>query len=96
VVKVAREIGCAPAEVALNWARQQNGVIIPIIGVRTEKQLKQNLACLEHPLSDDQLKRLDEISKIDLGFPYDLLARDYFRNLLFGGTFEQIDNHRAR
>jgi aryl-alcohol dehydrogenase-like predicted oxidoreductase len=96
VVKVARAIGCAPAEVALNWARQQNGVIIPIIGVRTENQLKQNLACLKHPLSDEQLRRLDDVSKIDLGFPYDILARDYFRNLLFGGTFEQIDNHRAR
>ncbi len=40
VIKVAEEIGKSPSQVALNWVRQQPGVIIPIIGAKTKKQLK--------------------------------------------------------
>jgi len=95
VVKIAGEIGCRPAQVAINWTRQQPGLIIPIIGVRTEAQLKENLACLEHPLSEEHLKRLDEISKIEPGFPHDFISRDYIRNLIYAGTYDLIDNHRG-
>jgi aryl-alcohol dehydrogenase-like predicted oxidoreductase len=94
-VKIAEAIGCAPAHVAVNWVRQQPGLIIPIIGVRTEAQLKENLECLNFVLSDEQLKRLDEISKIDLGFPHEFLSRDYIRNLLYAFQYEAIDRRRA-
>src|ERR1044072_5634675 len=53
VSKIAKEIGCSAAQVALNWVRQQNimspagkNKIIPIIGARKETQIKDNLACL--------------------------------------------------
>jgi aryl-alcohol dehydrogenase-like predicted oxidoreductase len=42
---IAEEINRTPSQVALNWIRQQNkskGVIIPIIGARTESQIKDN------------------------------------------------------
>ena len=96
VVKVAGELGCAPAEVAINWVRQQPGVIVPIIGVRTADQLSQNLACLDHPLGDDQLNRLHEASKIDLGFPHDFLAKEFIRDIVYAGTFDRLDNHHRR
>jgi aryl-alcohol dehydrogenase-like predicted oxidoreductase len=72
---IAEEINRTPSQVALNWIRQQNkskGVIIPIIGARTESQIKDNLGCLDFELNADHLKRLDEKSKIQLGFPHDL------------------------
>jgi aryl-alcohol dehydrogenase-like predicted oxidoreductase len=81
VKKVAKEIGCSTAQVALNWIRQQNillemprSKIIPIIGSRKESQIKDNLACLEFQLSNEQMKKLNEISKIELGFPHDFLT----------------------
>ena len=48
VIKVANEIGCTPSQVALNWVRQQPGVIIPIIGAKTEIQLQENVDCLKY------------------------------------------------
>lgn len=94
VVKIADEIGCEPAQVAINWTRQQRGLIVPIVGARTEGQIKQNVASLEHPLSEEHLKRLDEISKIDLGFPHEFLDKEYIRDLVFAHSYDKIDNHR--
>lgn len=95
VVQVAEDIGKPPSQVALNWVRQQSNQMIPIMGVRTVEQLKDNLGSLEFSLTDAQMKRLDEVSKIELGFPHDFLEAPYVRELVYAGTYEQIDNHRA-
>ena len=71
-------------------------MIIPIIGARTADQLKENLGCLEFTLSQEHVHRLDEITKIDLGFPHDFLNSEIPRELIYGGTLEEIDNHRGR
>lgn len=95
VVKIAREIGCTPAQVAINWSRQKKGVIIPIIGARTAEQAKQNVDAVNHLLSDEQIARLNEISKIELGFPHDFLDKEYIRDLVFAHSYDKIDNHRS-
>jgi hypothetical protein len=51
-------------------------------------------ASLNVSLSAEHLQRLDEVSKIELGFPHDFLQSDVIRNRLFGGTFNTIENHR--
>ena len=98
VQEVAREIDRTPSQVALNWIRQQNkqnkGVIIPIIGAKTEAQITDNLGCLDFELTPDQLKRLDDKTKIQLGFPHDFISEDSL-TFLFGKSFSLIDNHRA-
>ena len=94
VIDIAAEIGCEPSHVALNWVRQQPGVMIPLLGARTVKQLENNLQCLEYGLSDEHLQRLDAASAIELGFPHDFLASDGIRDLVYGGMYDQIDNHR--
>lgn len=95
VKKIAIEIVRSPAQVAINWVRQQKGVIIPIIGAKKVSQLKDNLGCLDFKLSQEQLQRLDQISKIELGFPHDFLASEPIQNIIYGGTFSLIDNHRS-
>ena len=95
VDRVASEAGCSSAQVALNWVRQQRGVVIPIVGATKPSQMKDNLGCLEFQLNQDQMKRLDEATKIDLGFPHEFLKDDEVRELIFGGTFPLIDNHRT-
>ena len=53
IMKIAGEIGRSPSQVAINWVRQQrNNLIIPIIGARTEAQIKDNLGCLDFELTD--------------------------------------------
>jgi len=94
VVKIAAEVGRPPSQVALNWVRQQPGLILPMIGATTVAQLKDNLACLEFSLTDEQLQHLDEVSRIELGFPHDFLVSDEVKDLLFGGTYDKIDKHR--
>jgi len=93
VIKIAEEVGCSPSQVAINWVRQQPGIIIPIVGAKTEAQLKDNLDCLKFNLTDEQIAKLNEASKIDLGFPHSFLSSDNIRDLVFGGTYNKIDNH---
>lgn len=95
VVNIAEEVGHSPSQVALNWVRQQPGVVIPLIGAKKLNQLQDNLACVEFKLTAAQLERLDQVSQIDLGFPHAFLASDEIKGLVYGGTFSQIDNHRA-
>jgi aryl-alcohol dehydrogenase-like predicted oxidoreductase len=95
VVEIAEEIGCTPSQVAVSWVKQQPGVIVPLIGARNLDQLEDNLGALDVTLEEDQLVRLDEVSRIDPGFPHDFLAQDYIRDLMTGGTFDRIDNHRT-
>jgi len=93
VIKVAEEIGKTPSQVALNWVRQQAGVIIPIIGAKTKKQLKDNLECLSFILSEEHMNQLSEVSKIDMGFPHEFLTSETIADIIFGGTQDKIDNH---
>ncbi len=93
VASVAAESGRSPSQVAINWVRQQPGVIIPILGATRLAQLQDNLAALEFTLEPEQMQRLDEVSAIDLGFPHTFLASEGVRDLVSGGTFNLIDNH---
>jgi aryl-alcohol dehydrogenase-like predicted oxidoreductase len=98
VQTIAKETGRTPSQVALNWIRQQKdrGVIIPIIGTRTETQIKDNLGCLDFELTSNHMDRLDEISKIQLGFPHDFIESESGKTLVYGTKFPFIDNHRRR
>jgi aryl-alcohol dehydrogenase-like predicted oxidoreductase len=95
VMAVAEEEGCSPAQVALNWVRQQPGLVIPIIGARTEEQARDNLASLEYELSEKQLERLTAAAPISLGFPHSFLGSEHVTQLIFGETRPLIDVHRA-
>ncbi len=58
---LCREIGEKPADVALAWLLHNPVVTAPIIGPRDMKQLTSTARALELKLSDDVLKKLDEI-----------------------------------
>jgi len=94
VQAVAYTTGRTAAQVALNWVRQQPGIVIPIVGARNKTQIDDNLGALEFKLDPEQLSVLDEASKIELGFPHDFFKRDMVRGFVYGGTRDLIDNHR--
>ena len=74
-VKVAKAKGVSPSQVALAWLLHQPGVTAPIIGARKIAHLDDNLAAVSVDLTADDLKALDEASKIELGFPHDFLRQ---------------------
>jgi aryl-alcohol dehydrogenase-like predicted oxidoreductase len=94
VASVADDLGCTSSQVAIGWVRQQPGVIVPLIGARNLAQLKDNLGALAVTLADDHLQQLDEASRVDLGFPHNFLASDTIRDIVYGGTYGDIRNHR--
>ncbi|MGI8519911.1 MAG: aldo/keto reductase [Actinomycetota bacterium] len=90
---VAEARGSSASQVALAWVRaqQRRAVTIPIVGVRTEAQLVDNLAATEMDLDPDELARLDEVSRVTLGFPGDFGGA----SAAYGNTFDLIDDHRG-
>jgi aryl-alcohol dehydrogenase-like predicted oxidoreductase len=94
VGQVAEEIGHSSPQVALAWLRAQSSSVIPIIGASKLSQFKDNLGCIELTIPSEQLKRLNEVSQIELGFPHSFIESDMIHKMLFGGTYEAIDNPR--
>jgi len=84
VLKLADETGQNASQIALKWLLQKNDSIIPIVGARNVKQLEENLDCINCELDDEQMILLDEVSKIEMGFPHDFLKNDYVRDLIYG------------
>jgi aryl-alcohol dehydrogenase-like predicted oxidoreductase len=90
VKTVSDEIGRSMAQVALAWLRYRPVPVIPIIGARKLSQLQDNLSSSALTLSADQLKTLDEASRIELGFPHDMYAKEMVREIRYGGLRDQI------
>ncbi len=70
---------------------QKNFQSIPIVGATKLPQLMENLQTISVSLSDDQISRLNEVSKIELGFPHDFFNEDGVRTNNFGGFYEQVE-----
>jgi aryl-alcohol dehydrogenase-like predicted oxidoreductase len=90
VKSAADDTGRSMAQVALAWLRYRAVPIIPIIGVRKLSQFEDNLASFDLALSADQVKTLDEASRIELGFPHELYEKAMVRAIRYGGMRDQI------
>ena len=95
VAQIARNVGHSPAQVAINWIRQQPGSIIPILGCRTLAQLQDNLCCLEFQLTSEQMDQLSQLADFKTGFPLSFLKSDHVGNLIFGETLELLKDRPA-
>jgi 1-deoxyxylulose-5-phosphate synthase len=60
-VKLARDAGYDPAQLAIIWVKDQPGITAPIIGPKTVKQLEHLLPVLDMKLEPDMAKACDEI-----------------------------------
>jgi aryl-alcohol dehydrogenase-like predicted oxidoreductase len=59
---MAREKNVTMSQLGLAWVKQQPGVTSPSIGPRTMEQFQDNMGALDVELSEDDLRRIDEIS----------------------------------
>ena len=94
VVAVAKELGVTPGQLAIRWTMQRNQVVIPIVGATKLHQIEDSLGAVNFTIPEEHMHRLNEVSAIEMGFPHDFLSSDGVREITFGGTFGQIDNHR--
>ena len=74
VDEVARAHRVTHSQVALAWLLQQPAVSSVIMGVRTLDQLQDNLAAGRLVLTEEELARLDEVSKPEAPYPYRFIA----------------------
>jgi aryl-alcohol dehydrogenase-like predicted oxidoreductase len=66
---IADARGTGVATVALAWALSKPFVTSIIIGAKRIEQLQQNLAAADFRLSEDEMKRLDEVSALPPEYP---------------------------
>ncbi|MEQ1856978.1 MAG: aldo/keto reductase [Longimicrobiales bacterium] len=69
LAKIATAHGVSVAQVALAWVLAQRAVTSVIIGARNLKQLDDNLAAVDLTLTAEELKALDEVSRIPPAYP---------------------------
>lgn len=67
VLHIADELGVSAGQVAIAWAGTHGS--IPIIGPRSEQQLKDNLGAVSLKLSNEQICKLDTVSNLNAGAP---------------------------
>jgi len=94
VIAVAKEVGARPSQVAIRWAMDQPGVMIPLIGANNLDQFKDNLGALDVKLDDNHMDRLYRVSGLDEGFPNNFLKKDAVRKNLYSNTYDKVDRHR--
>jgi aryl-alcohol dehydrogenase-like predicted oxidoreductase len=59
---MAAEKGCTAGQLAIAWVMHQGDDVVPIPGTKRVKYLEENAAAADVQLSDEDLKRLDEIA----------------------------------
>ena len=71
VIRIAKQSGATPAQVALSWLADRPGVTAPIFGARTLKHLNDNLGAADLALDQEATAALDEASTPPCGgYPY--------------------------
>jgi aryl-alcohol dehydrogenase-like predicted oxidoreductase len=75
VQAVSKRRETTAAAVSLAWLLARPEVSSIIIGARDVGQLQENLKALEVKLAPEDVKELDEASKIDWGYPYSFIGR---------------------
>jgi diketogulonate reductase-like aldo/keto reductase len=69
----------------LAWTLLNPTVTSTILGVRTLEQLQDNLGALDVTFSEDQIARLDAVSRVEMGFPHTMLSSPML-STMFGGV----------
>ncbi len=75
VAEEAAMLGVTPATLSLAWNLARPGVVSPIIGPKSVKQLEENLAALDVDPPKDTMDRIDEASEPTVGYPHNFSIR---------------------
>ncbi|GFZ44275.1 oxidoreductase with NAD+ or NADP+ as acceptor [Saitozyma sp. JCM 24511] len=76
-VAVAHGLGDeSVAPVALAYLMTKYPLVFPIVAFHTAEQLSDNIRALTITLTDAEMKRLESIKPLDLGFPLSMIGED--------------------
>ena len=67
--EISKEHNVSVAGIALAWVRHQHAITSTIIGAKTVDQLHDNIQSTAIVLSDDDLKKLDQVSMLASEYP---------------------------
>ena len=70
LVEIGAERGVSAAQVALAWLLGRPGVTSLVIGGRNEAQFRDNFGAVGLTLTEDEVKRLNDVSRVPLIYPY--------------------------
>jgi aryl-alcohol dehydrogenase (NADP+) len=86
VEKIAADHGVSASQVALAWLADRPAVTSVILGARTTEQLADNLAAADLELSDEEIRRLTDVSQPRVGvYPYGPMAHEQRSRKIEGG-----------
>jgi aryl-alcohol dehydrogenase-like predicted oxidoreductase len=71
---IAKAHDCSPARISLAWLLTRPVVTSVIVGAKRVSQLQDNLAAVELKLTENEIKRLDEVSALPPEYPGWMLA----------------------
>ncbi|MCE2786771.1 MAG: aldo/keto reductase [Bacteroidota bacterium] len=94
VIDIANQLGVAAAHVALKWTMMQEFASIPIVGATKVTQMEENMKCLDVNLTKEHIEKLNDVSKIELGFPGDFLNEEGVKMVTFGGFYDKIEKRK--
>ena len=72
VAEEATRLGTTAAALSLAWNLNQPGVVSPIIGPKSVKQLEENLGALALEVPEETVRRINEGSEPAIGYPHSL------------------------
>jgi aryl-alcohol dehydrogenase-like predicted oxidoreductase len=67
--EIAEKHDSRPAQIAIAWLLKQPVVSTVIIGARRIEQLRENISATRIDLDDDDMARLDEVSRLPVEYP---------------------------
>lgn len=67
---IAHSRGICAAQVSLAWLLTRPAITSLVVGARTVEQFEETLQAPELELTDDELKQLDDVSRLPLIYPY--------------------------
>jgi aryl-alcohol dehydrogenase-like predicted oxidoreductase len=70
LIQIAKEKQVPTAQIALAWVLTRPGISSLVIGSRTLEHIDSNINACDIKLSEDERKRLNEVSKLPLIYPY--------------------------
>lgn len=70
LVAVGEEHDVSAAQIALAWLLTRPAISSLVVGGRNEEQFKQNFKAVDIVLNEDQLQRLNDVSRLPLIYPY--------------------------
>lgn len=71
---IAEAHGCSAARIALAWLLSKPVVTSVLVGAKRLSQLEDNIAAMDITLSDDEIRKLDEVSELPPEYPGWMLA----------------------